>query len=315
MKKYNSLLLVAFACCFMACSDDDNTAGPTDWPKLPGSEKGGIDKTYTIGDALDSESIALVWSDEFEKDGLVDETYWTYEKGHVRNSEVQYYTQARAENCVIKDGKLIITGRKETTAYPGATPFTDGNTYTSASIITNKKKSWQYGRFEIKAKVPSGSTGIWPAFWAKGDSQNTGKGWPQCGEIDIMEYAAKNPNQMIHNVIWGDGSAAADRTQIVLKPTFDKPFSDDFHIYTLNWSSTQITFAIDNVVTQVVNMSDIDSKGFTNPFHQPFSILLNLALGTPTDTSLGGKFDPAVMATEKQFIVDYVRVYQASNAE
>lgn len=313
MKKYLFCIGILTTMLLSSCSDDDKTPGPTPWPNN-GSKKSGIDKTYVIGDQLVSDSIGLIWSDEFTTDGLVDETYWSYEVGHVRNNEVQYYTSKRSENCRIESGQLIITGRKEATAYPGATAFTDGNTYTSASIITNKKKSWKYGRFEIKAKVPSGSTGIWPAFWAKGDSQNTGSTWPKCGEIDIMEYAAKNPKEMIHNVIWGNGSAASERTNKVLKPTISTPFSDAFHIYSLNWSETQISFAIDNVVTFVVSMSEIDAicteKGFTNPFHQPYSILLNLALGTWTDVSLGGIFDPTVMATDKQFIVDYVRVYQ-----
>ena len=309
MKKYICSIGILTSLFLFSCSDDDNkTPGPTPWPEDE-TRKKGVEREYKTGEQLNTEEITLVWSDEFEKDGLVNTENWTYEKGHVRNSEVQYYTEARAENCRIDNGQLIITGRKETTAYSGATPF-EGVTYTSASIITNKKKSWQYGRFEIKAKVPSGSTGIWPAFWAKGDSQNSGKGWPQCGEIDIMEYAAKNTKEMIHNIIWGNSST--DKTNIVLKPTLATAYSDDYHIYSLNWSSTQISWAIDNVVTQVVSMSAINAKGYDNPFNQPFSLLLNLALGTPTDTSLGGKFDPNVLATNKEFIVDYVRVYQTT---
>lgn len=313
MKKIYNLLFILPLIGFLACSDDDGPAGPTNWPTPPGGEKGGIDKTYKTGDQLINDKTTLVWADEFDKDGLVDETFWSYEKGLVRNNEVQYYTQRRLENCKVSNGQLIITGRKEATPY-------EGSEFTSASIITNQKKSWKYGRFEIKAKVPSGSTGIWPAFWAKGDNQNTGSTWPACGEIDIMEYAAKNPRQMIQNIIYGKRENNVSKTSShTLKYEANYVFSDDYHVYTLNWSSTQVSWAIDNIVTHVVDMTTIDAecaaKGYTNPFHQPFSILLNLALGTQNEGSLGGKFDPAVMSTPKEFIVDYVRVYQTSGAE
>lgn len=310
MNKYIYMILVTCAMGFAACSSDDHDSSkPTDWPKEPGTS--GITKTYGLGEKLQDYDTELVWSDEFNEGTTPNEAYWTHELDDVRNDEVQGYT-ARPENCRIEGGNLVITGRKEETPYVG----TNGKVFnaTSASIITNKKKSWEYGRFEIRAKVPSGTTGIWPAFWAKGDSQNSGKGWPQCGEIDIMEYAAKNPNQMIQNVIWGKGSAKEDRTNIVKYVESQEPYHADFHVYALNWSDKQLTFAIDGVVTQVVNMSDIAAKGFDNPFKgQKFSLLLNLALGTPEDGSLGGKFDESTLPV--QFIVDYVRVYQTVKDE
>lgn len=282
-----------------SCSSDGHDSTKlTPWPEDPNEQgdKSGINKTYAIDEQLENNQIKLVWSDEFEGNEL-NLDYWSYEKGYVRNNEVQYYTSDRKENCKLENGMLVITGQKEAGTYEGAT-------YTSASIITNKKKSWQYGRFEIRAKVPAGTTGIWPAFWAKGDSQNTGSVWPRCGEIDIMEYAVKSPYEMINNVIWGESSSATkSNTKKVLSNT---KYSDVFHVYSLNWSPTQITFAIDNKVTHVVEMSDISP----NPFDQPFSILLNLALGTPTDSSLGGKFDESNLPV--QFFVEYVRVYQTS---
>lgn len=299
MNKYIYTTLISAVVAFAACgSDDHDSSRPTPWPAAPGDP--GISRIYYLNDELSDKDIKLVWADEFDTDTMPNETYWTYEEGYVRNSEVQAYTKARPENCRIEGGKLIITGQKETTPY---TDSKGNHTYTSASIITNKKISWQYGRFEIRAKVPAGKTGIWPAFWAKGDSQNTGSGWPKCGEIDIMEYAAKNPKQMIQNVIWGNSST--DKSNIVKYVEGSAPYSDDYHVYSLNWSETQLTFAIDNKVTQVVNMSDITGN---NPFHQKFSLLLNLALGTPTNSSLGGKFDETTLPVE--FIVDYVRVYQ-----
>lgn len=300
--------LITLAMGFAACSSDDDhdSTRPTPWPEVPGSS--GITRTYALNDTLRTNNLKLTWSDEFNEGTMPNESYWTYEQGYVRNSEVQAYTVARPENCKIENGILIITGRKEETPYKDSK---GEHTYTSASLITNKKLSWKYGRFEVRAKVPAGKTGIWPAFWAKGDSQNTGKGWPQCGEIDIMEYAAKDPNNMIQNVIWGANST--DKTNVVFRAPSPTAYSNDYHVYSLNWSETQLTFAIDNKVTQVVNMKEIDDTKYDNPFHQNFSLLLNLALGTPTDSSLGGMFDESTLPV--QFLVDYVRVYQTDKTE
>ena len=254
-------------------------------------------ETYKIGDKLISaDLLKLVWADEFNTDGMINTDNWTYEKGFVRNQEIQYYTENRPENCRIQGGELIITGRKESTSF-GSTEYSDG-TYTSASIITNKKYSWQYGRFEIRAKVPAGK-GPWPAFWAKGDSQNTGQGWPRCGEIDIMEYAAKDP-VMIQNMIYGESSSNyKQETKRIYKD-----YSDKFYVYSLDWNENRLVFSIDNIVTHIVDISNISP----NPFRQKFSILLNLALGASTERTLGGKLDPSCLPVE--YRVDYVRIYQ-----
>lgn len=306
MKKIIFILPIIWGLICSCSSDDHDSTKPTPWPKDPNEQeeeddKSGIDRTYTIGQQLENNQIQLVWADEFDADEL-NLDFWTYERGYVRNNEVQYYTVGRKENCKLENGMLVLTGQKEDTPYGD-----QGALYTSASIITNTKKSWKYGRFEIRAKVPGGTTGIWPAFWAKGDSQNSGASWPSCGEIDIMEYAVKSPYEMINNVIWGESSSAS-KSNTRKVPSSTK-YSDDYHIYSLNWSPTQITFAIDNKVTHVVEMSTISP----NPFHQPFSILLNLALGTPTDNSLGGKFDEANLPV--QYFVEYVRIYQTSPEE
>jgi beta-glucanase (GH16 family) len=306
MKKIIFILPAVFVLMCSCCSDDHDSTKPTPWPKDPNEQeeedKSGIDRTYAVGHQLEDKQTQLVWTDEFDSDEL-NLDYWTYERGYVRNSEVQYYTVGRKENCKLENGMLVLTGRKEEASFEDQ-DGSHNDSYTSASIITNTKKSWKYGRFEIRAKVPGGTTGTWPAFWAKGDSQNSGASWPSCGEIDIMEYAVKSPYEMINNVIWGESSSTS-KSSTKKVPSSTK-YSDDFHIYSLNWSPTQITFAIDNKVTHVVEMSNISP----NPFHQPFSILLNLALGTPTDNSLGGKFDESNLPV--QYFVEYVRVYQTS---
>ncbi len=298
MKKKLFYTIICATSLIFACKNDEVPAGLTDWPEPEEEGEGSATDHYRVGDRLSNvDLLTLVWADEFNVNGTINTDNWTYEKGFVRNQEIQYYTENRTENCKIQDGYLVITGRKESTQYATPTSYSDG-TYTSASIITNKKHSWQYGRFEIRAKVPPGK-GPWAAFWAKGDSQNTGQGWPRCGEIDIMEYAAKDP-VMIQNVIYGESSS--DYKQETKRIYTD--YSTDFHIYSLDWNANKLVFAIDNVVTHVVDISNISP----NPFRQKFSILLNLALGASTDRTLGGKLDPSSLPVE--FKVDYVRIYQ-----
>lgn len=290
-------LILLFIVSMSSCRGGEDPIGPTPWPDTDDKEENTSIENYRIGDRIkSSDSLELVWSDEFDEDGMVNEEFWTYEKGFVRNQEIQYYTEARPENCRIEGGYLIITGRKEDRSF-GSSNFSDGK-ITSASIITNKKLSWKYGRFEIRAKVPSGK-GPWPAFWAKGDSQNTGDGWPSCGEIDIMEYSAKGP-AMYQNIIYGENSSSVKQEVMIT----EDDFSDDFHTYSMDWNEDRIVFAIDNIVTNTIDLNTISP----NPFRQNFSILLNLALGASTDRTLGGKLDEEVLPVE--FIVDYVRVYE-----
>lgn len=254
-------------------------------------------KIYKVGDILNYSGLEKVWAEEFNTGTMIDETHWTYEQGYVRNKENQYYTVSRKENCRIEDGMLVIEGRKEDPIYEGVAQ------YTSASIITNKKKSWKYGRFEIRAKIPTGK-GSWPAFWMKGDSQNSGISWPKCGEIDIMEYAGKDPHIMIHNVIYGGSNGKAVHS--TKKFDYGPSLINDFHTYSLHWDKKQLVFAIDNTVTHTVDLTQIPEN--LNPFNQNFSILLNLALGSDTSSTLGGPLDPSILPI--RYYVDYVHVYQ-----
>jgi beta-glucanase (GH16 family) len=289
MKKiYLLIAIMAASTVSVACSKENEPIKQT--PVTPIAD-------YKVNDELKPVAeLQLVWADEFDQGTMVNTADWTYEKGYVRNGEIQYYTEARPENCRLEEGMLVITGRQETTLY------NDAEEFTSASIITGKKHSWKYGRFEIRAKVPAGK-GPWPAFWAKGDSQYAGVKWPACGELDIMEYASKDPNVMLQNAIYGiDADHVLSSTNRIKA---DKPYSDDFHTYSLDWTSRQLTFAIDNRVTSVVDLSTVSP----NPYNQPIFILLNLALGASTERTLGGKLDPSCLPVE--FRVDYVRIYQS----
>lgn len=117
-----------------------------------------------------------VWSDEFDYNGLPDEKKWNYEEGMIRNNEAQFYTRVDERNARVEEGYLTIEARKDG----------DGRAaYSSASLITLGKKTFLYGRFDVRAKLPVGK-GTWPAIWMLGENIAE-VGWPDCGEIDIME--------------------------------------------------------------------------------------------------------------------------------
>jgi beta-glucanase (GH16 family) len=177
----------------------------------------------------------LVWSDEFNYQGLPDTNKWSYEEGFIRNHERQYYTKARLENARVEDGHLVIECRKEQFTPTNHAPVE----YTAASLTTQTKASWQYGRIEVRAKIPQGK-GVWPAIWMLG-TNITQVGWPRCGEIDIMEFVGKEPDGIhgtVHYAI--DGQHQSDGG--TLKTS--RPF-DTFHVYAVEWTPERIDFYYD----------------------------------------------------------------------
>jgi beta-glucanase (GH16 family) len=132
----------------------------------------------------------LVWSDEFNYSGLPDRSKWGYDVGGHGwgNKELQYYTERRKENARVENGHLIIEARRD---------GSESNEYTSARLVSKGKGDWTYGRFEVRAKLPSGR-GTWPAIWMLPSVKSYGGGgWPDNGEIDIMEHVGFDPN-VIH---------------------------------------------------------------------------------------------------------------------
>ena len=245
----------------------------------------------------------LVFEDEFNYRGLPDSTKWGYEEGFVRNQEPQYYTVKRLENCRVENGSLVIETRKET--YPNAA-YKPGSAdwdrkeqsahYTSASINTKGKFSWKYGRIEVRAKVPAG-LGIWPAVWMLGTTK-----WPECGEIDIMEFLGKNSSKIYGTVHYLDTTGTfRDRGEVAngIKP------SDGFHVYAIDWNDQQITFYYDSLAYFVFDFKKAkDNPG--NVFQKDFYLLLNLAVGH--EGSWAGPLDDKVLPAK--YYIDYVKVYQ-----
>lgn len=254
-----------------------------------------------------AKKLKLVWADEFNYTGLPDAKKWAYENGFVRNQEPQYYTTKRLENSRVEHGMLIIEARKEqypNAAYqPGATIWAKQQqfaAYTSASLITQGKQEWKYGRMEIRAKVPPG-LGIWPAFWMLGYQHGSVK-WPDCGEIDIMEFLGRDSSRVHGTVHYADTTKTYRHKSE--EPVVGKP-ADGFHIYAIDWDENQIAFYYDDLKYFV-----FDYKKAAYPsgdiFKKKFYLLINLALGHP-GTWAGPLNEQALPA---KYYIDYVRVYQ-----
>ena len=262
----------------------------------------------------------LVWSDEFDYEGLPDKTKWDYEEGFVRNKEAQYYTRERMENVRISKGVLVIEGRKEDFKNQkhkaGSKKRQEQRKaahYTSGSINTLGHAEFKYGRVEVRAKMPRGN-GMWPAIWMMGTNLAT-VGWPRCGEIDIMEYVGKDPHAIHANNHFANPEIkdkslkgrAIHKSSGRGKITVKEPYKD-FHVYAIEWDEKQIKFFVDDKQYGTLNI-DVAGKGSDNPFRKPHYLLLNLAIGG----SWGGKIDDSVLP--QKYEIDYVRVFEAQTGQ
>ncbi len=237
----------------------------------------------------------LVWHDEFEKDGLPDTALWGFEKGYVRNQELQYYTTSRLQNAEVKNGLLHLTARNDslridTALYP----------ITSAAITTKGKAAWTYGRLEARAKIPA-SLGTWPAFWTLGADVDT-TGWPACGEIDILEHVGFMPDT-VHFNVHTEKYNHVIHTNKGAKLFYKAPYSG-FHVYAIEWLPDHIDWYFD--AQKVFTYTNEKSGVAAWPFNKPQYLILNLAFGG----AWGGQHGVNLQTLPQTFIVDYVRVYQ-----
>jgi len=259
----------------------------------------GSHKTKSIAPAR--AGFTLAWSDEFDQgdNSAPDPAKWKFEIGGNGwgNQELEYYS-SRRENARMRRGNLEIIARKE--SYTGA----DGvqRDYTSARLITSGKFEQAYGRFEARIKIPYGQ-GVWPAFWLLG-ADDKQVGWPQCGEIDIMENIGREPG-MVHGTIHGPGYSGGKGIGGSYSVNAGR-FADDFHIYAVEWEPEEIRFYVDDHLYTARRPSDLPA-GTKWVYDHPFYILLNFAVGGewPGSPDATTKF-PQVM------LVDYVRVYKKS---
>ena len=249
------------------------------------------------------EAYQLVWSDEFDGDGPVDESKWRFEQGFERNGELQWYQK---DNAVRKDGLLVIEARREKIPNPR---FQEGTrdwkrnrkeaNYSSASLTTAGKHDWTFGRFEIRAKFDI-QAGLWPAIWT------TGRGrWPHGGEIDILEYYS---GRIYANFCWaGPGGRDVWNTGSHSIGRFDpRGWKDRFHVWVMEWDEESIRIWMDGILLNTQPMKDVKNLNGepVNPFLAPQAMRLNLAIGGRQ----GG--DPSRTTFPQRYEVDYVRIYQ-----
>ncbi len=255
-------------------------AGALDWWFIITSEPKG---STAESEEFQSQYNSLLWEDDFET-GSLDTGIWNIETGNNNgwgNNELQYYT---GDNVAVADGNLVITAKAESS---------NGFDYTSSRITTKDNFNFTYGRVEVRAKLPGGE-GVWPAAWMLGSNFDE-VGWPDSGEIDIMEYAGKDPN-LVHGSLHYPGNSGGNA--ITSTTTVDNA-ETEFHLYSVEWTPENIYFLVDNeVFHSVENTSDL-------PFHHDFFLILNVAMGG----TFGGDVDPSF--TESSMVVDYVKVFQA----
>jgi beta-glucanase (GH16 family) len=267
----NSLVIIALSVSILSCTNDDSAF---------------IERNYQ-----------LVWEDNFtgQAGTSPDASKWTYDIGvgpgndGWGNQELEYYTN-RPENVSLDgSGNLAITARKENYL---------GRNYTSARIKTKDLFSQKYGRFEARIKMPWGQ-GLWPAFWMLGANIDE-VGWPQCGEIDIMEYRGQQP-LIVHGSLHGPGYSGGNAITKSFGLT-DSRFDVDFHVFAIEWGEDYIDYFVDDNLYQRIKPEDVAGQWV---YDQPFFMILNVAVGG----NYVGAPSPQTQFPQTM-LVDYVKVYK-----
>ena len=234
----------------------------------------------------------VVWADEFDRDGLPDDTRWGYDVGGHGwgNRELQYYTRGRRENARVEGGRLIIEARREDW---------DGKRYTSARLATKGRGDWTYGRIEVRAKLARGR-GSWPAIWTLGPAEPYR--WPDAGELDIMEHVGFDP-EVVHSAVHTLRFNHVARTHKTASTRVPGAM-DAFHVYAVEWERERIRTFVDG--REYFTFAREPGGRDVWPFDAPQHLLLNVAVGG----NWGGRLGVDEDALPYRFEVDYVRVSQ-----
>ncbi|MEL6821525.1 MAG: glycoside hydrolase family 16 protein [Calditrichota bacterium] len=239
--------------------------------------------------------LQLVWEDDFSGPigQLPDTSVWNFDIGTGwGNNQLEFDTDRPTNASLDGQGNLLIIAREESF---------QGSNYTSARITTANKFTKKFGRIEARIQLPWGQ-GIWPAFWLLGENFGS-VGWPQCGEIDIMEYRGQEPS-IVHATVHGPGySAGGGVTRSYTLP--NSRFDTGFHIFAIEWNENSIDWYVDDKLYHRVTPDDVNGAWV---FNQPFFIILNVAVG-------GGYVGPpdATTVFPQTMVIDYVRVYDKSS--
>jgi beta-glucanase (GH16 family) len=243
----------------------------------------------------------LVWADDFNGPAGAppDSSRWSHDTGGsgFGNNELEYYTTSTANAALDGNGHLVITARQENPA--GYNCWYGSCRYTSARINTAGKFTQKYGHVEARIKLPRGQ-GMWPAFWMLGD--NIGSvGWPNSGEMDIMENIGREPGTN-HGSMHGPGYSGGNPLTGSYTLPGGAALADDFHTYAIDWDPSGVSFSVDGNVYE--RHTPADTNGNPWVFDHPFFIILNVAVGG----SWPGSPDSST-SFPQQMVVDYVHVY------
>lgn len=234
------------------------------------------------------------WQDEFNYTGKPDAAKWSYELGDHGwgNNELENYTD-KIENAKVENGNLVITAIKEQSGK---------QQYSSARLVSKGKADFTYGKFEIRAKLPKGR-GTWPAIWMLASGKSYGnKGWPDNGEIDIMEHVGFDQDRLhgnIHTKAFNHAIKTNKGNNIVVKG-----LSEDFHVYTCEWTPEAVTILVDGNAYFTFK-KEAAYQWPEWPFDKPFHLILNVAVGG----NWGGQKGVDDSIFPQKMEVDYVRVY------
>jgi beta-glucanase (GH16 family) len=251
---------------------------------------------YSVNDYITPESYEgwkLVWRDEFDENE-VNKNWWTYEIGNGingwGNNEIQYYTDATI-NSRVENSQLIIEAHDD---------YQNGKEFTSARIITKNKKSFGFGRIDIRAKLPYGQ-GIWPAIWMLGNNIDE-IGWPACGEIDIMELIGNHASTSHATVHFGSDfpnhKYKGENYAII-----NELFNERFHVFSVIREVDQMWFFVDDIL--IFDFNSRDTQGMPYPFNKNFFLILNVAVGG----NWPGNPDRTTQFPQ-QLIIDYIREFE-----
>ena len=257
--------------------------------------------------AVQSVCAEVIWSEEFDGPGI-NKNVWAYDIGGWGwgNGELQYYT-SRPQNAYIEDGKLVIQALRENY---------NGNSFTSARLLTQGRFAFKYGTLEARIKMPDIANGLWPAFWLLGNNFGPAD-WPFCGETDIVELGSRSAldaglanrrlNAAAHWDNNGDYASHAVFTDAAVN------LNEDYHLYKLSWTPTMMRAYLDGAEFWSLDISNPQSR-FLDEFHQPAFIVLNLAIGGWNYVKInepGGITAPF----PAQMVVDWIRLYSDPSTE
>jgi beta-glucanase (GH16 family) len=262
---------------------------------ITGCSEEPVDKPETF--IAPSNGWAPVWRDDFDgpAQSAPDDTHWNVDiRPSGQNHELDYDTNDRKNSFIDGSGHLVLQAIKEQYVDQGGVQ--SSQPFTSARLNTQGKVEQQYGRFEARIKLPQGGQGVWPAFWLLGNDIAEA-GWPDCGEVDILEWRGSYPSSIVsslHGPGYSGGNSYHDH--------YDLPgsYSDDFHVFTFEWTPTAVRWLVDGNAFYVKTPEGV--KGLW-AYEHPFFIILNLAVG--------GIFDgdpPPSTAFPQQMLIDYVSV-------